>query len=273
MLAQLCCLSLLATDTPAVDRPMTERWLDEIPARPAAGVVQGSLSYEQANAYYRLLDHAAAVDQTELCDAATALIAERLGDDPKLFPSLLAEPERWQGKPVRLTGHVNRVLAIPPPPDSGRERFYEAWLVSPDSQRYPTVLICDSIPQGMPVGENTLSGITACGYFFKLHAYPARDGKGRLAPMVMVGSLQWSPPQPIEPAFGTSGVVAIALVAGVVLIGGAVVVSRRRPARSRRNSEFTLTTDPPSGRDQEARLEFLDEARPQADSDEWPHSD
>ena len=219
-------------DTPDVDAPDREQWLAEVPPRPEPGVVRGSLTFEQGAAYYRLLDHASRVDSAALCRVARSNSAA--APPSGLFADLLRRPGQWQGKPVALSGHLNRLLAVPAGPnDYGIDTLYEGWLVSTDSQRYPTVLICHSIDERMPLGESVINGVSACGYVFKLHAYAARDSKGRLAPMVMVGRLNYSPPAPLDPPLsGTTKAIAIGVFAALVV---AVLVSlSRRPSSQRR---------------------------------------
>lgn len=218
---------------PPVDRPREEGWFADVPPRPPDGVVRDSLTFEQAEAYYRLLTHAAEVDRDALAAAAATTQRERFGDrEPQQFADLLSSPDWWQGRPICVRGHVNRLVAIPAPENQfGIQTFYEAWLVSPDSQRYPTVLIAASVPDGMPIGEEVISGVSACGYVFKLHAYPARDGKGRLAPMIMTGRLDWNPPQSVEPPLSRQSLVILLGLLAAAVVAGLVALSRRRPRR------------------------------------------
>ena len=255
----------------SVDKPRAEGWLETVEARPAAGVVKGSLTYEQGQAYYRLLDHSDRVADAALCAAAADELAFAKKASPRfqLFPALLDRPERWQGRPVRLSGHVNRVAAIPAPEnDYGLTTLYELWLVSPDSQRYPTVIICSELPPGMPVGEQLLDGVSACGYFFKLHAYPARDGKGRLAPMVIAGAVDWTPPQPVPPLLSPAGTRAVAAALTLLFGIGLWAISRKRPPRSRRSRdavEFAPPAEPETTAEPLDPLDWLD-----ADDDRDP---
>ena len=195
--------------------------------------VRGSLTYEQAAPYYRLINHAASVDRGRLCEAASAGIEAAQEDSERfsLFADLLKSPERWQGRPVRLTGHINKLTRVPAGEnDAGIDAFYEAWLVSADSQRYPSVVILADVPDGVPLGETLIDGVTVCGYLFKLHAYPARDGKGRLAPMIMAGTFDWSPAPQVRPLLSPTGtLVAAGLVVAAVVVG--LVAISRRPRR------------------------------------------
>ena len=225
-----------------VATPQTENWLADVLPRPPAGVVRGSLTYSDGQVYYRLLDHASRLPAGELCRAAETPPGGRL------FASLLDQPDRWQGSVLSVRGHVNRVAAIPAPEnDFGIETLYELWLVTEDSQRYPTVLIARDLPPGMPIGESVVDGVSACGYFFKLHAYPARDGKGRLAPMVIVGSLDWTPPRPVPPPVNRGTGIGLLLALAAVLAAGLWTISRKpRRRRGRDGDPFEEPTfDPP----------------------------
>ena len=227
-----------------VQTPREDGWLADVRPRPPAGVVKGSLTYSDGQVYYRLLDHASQLPPGVLCDAA---------ENPSgggMFAALLDKPGDWQGSVLRVSGHVNRVAAIPAPENEyGIETLYELWFVTEDSQRYPTVVIARDLPQGMPVGESVVDGVSACGYFFKLHAYPARDGKGRLAPMVIAGEVIWSPPQPVPPPVDRGTGVLLLLGFGAVIAAGLWAISRKPKRRRSREADPFEELPPGSGDD------------------------
>ena len=249
-LAQLLTLGIVlagvSSETTAISAPLDENWLEVVPPKPPPGVVRGSLTFEQAEPFYRLLAYADAVDAAALAAAADARHEDRLAKQPNgvrysQFADLLKNPADWQGQAIRLSGHLNKLTRVPAGENEfGIDSYYEGWLVTGDSQQYPTVVIAANLPAAMPLGEEIVSGVEVTGYVFKLHAYPARDGKGRLAPMVMTGELIWRPPTKVKPLLSETGRIVVVGLITAVLVGGIVALSRR----SRRPRAVATSSNP-----------------------------
>jgi hypothetical protein len=163
-----------------------------------------ALAFEESPAYYALLDRARSADPADLRQRAEALRRQRWEDSPRfrqfaleefpLFYDLTQHPDAYRGQPVDLRGHLIRLVKYAAGPnDYGIDTLYEGWLVTPDAQTHPTTVICTEIPEGMPIGEELIDGVSVTGYFFKLHTYSSRDNKDRFAPMVLAHRLHWSP--------------------------------------------------------------------------------
>lgn len=109
-----------------------------------------------------------------------------------LFTHLWDRPEQYRGVPVHLEGTALRVItyevssAISP-----KERLYEAWITTAESQRFPYCCLFEDLPSGFPIGSNVSEFVSFNGYFLKKMAYIAGD-KPRGAPL-LVGKLGWRP--------------------------------------------------------------------------------
>ncbi len=216
------------------------------------------LSFEESPAYYGILAHVRRVPVPALEAAARDLRRQRWQSSPRdrnrseadfpLFIDLLGHPEEYRGQPVTLSGHLIRLVTYPAGPnDEGIETLYEAWLITDDSQQHPTTVICTEIPEGMPIGEELIDGVSLTGYFFKLRTYPSRDRKIRFAPMILARTMTWRSPPVAETGGAFSlrqlygGIAAITVAVSVVLFLSA---RRRRRLREERANEV-LPEQPP----------------------------
>ena len=144
--------------------------------------------------------------------AAGRLLKRRLArhrefaENPRDFPifarmttSLLKdEPSRFHGKLVTLSGHVRKLISYKVFENAfGIDTVYEAWIYTHHSGGNPAVVICTSVPEGMPRGENISEECTVTGYVFRLHWHPFGDesDKGRIrpSPMILAGRMEWRP--------------------------------------------------------------------------------
>ncbi|WP_145370610.1 hypothetical protein [Maioricimonas rarisocia] len=203
---------LLATGLPlaAQEAPETPGRLD--PERFHLGVVtdRSELAYEEAEAYYAILNHVRSANPAKLRQTASAYLRERRKVRPELvrrgedaFPSfvdMLQDPTAWRGMPVTLSGHSLRVDRYAGAENEfGIDNLYEMWLVTGDSQGHPATIIFTEKPDDLPVGEELVDGIQVTGYFLKLHKYGSRDDKVRLAPMILAHTVRWRKPAPVQP--------------------------------------------------------------------------
>ncbi|HUG92872.1 MAG TPA: hypothetical protein VML55_18670 [Planctomycetaceae bacterium] len=127
---------------------------------------------------------------------------EKFRDDPRQFPIFAhvfrsadsSEPHRYTGRLVRLAGTIRKHVAYPADPENehGVTWLHEVWLYPDDSGSNPAVVVCTSVPHGLPAGENLLERAAVTGYFYKLWAYPAKD-TNRVAPMILARQVEWQP--------------------------------------------------------------------------------
>ncbi|MGD9855273.1 MAG: hypothetical protein AB7U20_10020 [Planctomycetaceae bacterium] len=202
------------------------------------------LSFEESPAYYATLAHVRRVTPSALNAAARELHHERWQSSPRFhtqpeaefptFVDLIEYPEAYRGQPVMLSGHVIRLVTYSAGPnEAGIDTLYEAWLVTEDSQQHPATVVCTQIPDGMPIGEEIIDGVSVTGYFLKLHTYPSRDRKTRFAPMILARTLSWHPPPAptnrwVLSPFALYGGLAVVLLAASVAVQ---MSSRRRDKR------------------------------------------
>jgi hypothetical protein len=139
------------------------------------------LSFRDNAAYIALLERSRSKTPAKLAAEARSNV---------LFTHLRDNPKGYRGVPVHIVGTALRILsyevdeAISP-----TKRMYEAWVVTPDSQKYPYLCVFDEAPPGLPIGPNVHERIAFNGYFLKWMAYLGGD-KGRIAPM-LVGRIGW----------------------------------------------------------------------------------
>lgn len=191
---------------------------------------RSELSFEESASYYGILGYVREVSAGELSAAASQLHQQRWEDsefknqpesDFPTFVDLIQNPAAYRGQPVTLKGHLIRLIkSIAGPNDFGINTLYEGWLVTEDSQQHPATIICTEIPPGMPIGEETIDGVTVTGYFLKLRTYPSRDRKIRFAPLILAHSMSWNPVD-VSPAFSMPPII---LYGGLLLCTIAVIV-------------------------------------------------
>ena len=165
-----------------------------------------------------------------------------------MFTHLWENPDRYRGVPVHLEGTALKSLSYEVGPElAPGGRLYEAWVVTPDSQKYPYVLVFEDPPDRFPAGPGISERVTFDGYFLKLLAYEAGD-KPRAAPM-LVGRLRWTPFRPggaEDPGRSTlrwlfAGMGALTVFS--FIRWGLYLRSRRVRATGRRPSRNLSTTD------------------------------
>jgi hypothetical protein len=172
-------------------------------------------------------------------------LAEAFENDPaefRLFArianSLLrADPDkgkrsRFHGKLVTLHGHIRKLVSYPAHENKfGITQLHEAWIYTKYSGKNPAVIICTSLPKGIPTGERIVEDVTVTGYVFRMHKYPDKENRIHYAPMILASMIEWHPRKEPEPAPAWWGG---ALVAAVVLIVAALLLAGRRDKAAHR---------------------------------------
>jgi len=204
--------------------------------------------------YYRVLQQARDADPARLRAAARRNIQQRRAEVPQfrdasgafpLFVDIFKNPEQWHGRLVTLRGHVRRVVSYPAGENAfGLTTLYEAWLYTEDSQTNPAVVVCSSIPEGMPTGDQMTEEASVTGYFFKIYGYRAQDTT-RIAPLILAQRLEWHPVEaPSTTLFSmiVGGIVLAAVLAAIAWQWTAAQRDRARRAE-RHREELPQTLD------------------------------
>jgi hypothetical protein len=92
--------------------------------------------------------------------------------------------------PIHLLGTAMRVLRF----ESKLSRtgwLYEAWIITPETRKFPYNCVFEEPPAGFPVGTDVSERVVFNGYFLKIMKYQAGD-VARGAP-VLIGKIGWDP--------------------------------------------------------------------------------
>lgn len=172
----------------------------------------------EMGAYWRLISWAKSQTPEEMDQRARRDIQ---------FTHLWERPSRYRGQLVRLNMRLVRSLRYEAEKNRhGVEWLYEGWGTTTDSGSNPYVVVFTDWPQGMPLGEGLEEDVTVEGYFLKLFPYNARDGKGRLAPL-LIGRLNWHRAQVDQSQNSTNLIwTGLVIVCGVVVVGLGIWVFR-----------------------------------------------
>ncbi len=137
-------------------------------------------------------------------NAACSLLLERArGRSPEelaavarrdlVLAHLWQNPQLYRGIPIHLLGTANRVVRYPSKL-SRHGWMYEAWIITPETNRLPYCCMFEDAPEGFPIGPNVSERVVFNGYFLKIIKYQAGDVV-RGAP-VLVGRIGWNAHQP-----------------------------------------------------------------------------
>jgi hypothetical protein len=131
-------------------------------------------------------------------------------------------PQDYRGVPIQILGTVLRVMTYESKL-SRTGRLYEAWMVTPDSQRNFYVCVFEDPPKGFPIGDNLSERIVFNGYFFKLMKYQSGKDLGFYVSPVLVGRIGWS--EPVAGGGGGGGGAPTAAIWMAVAVGLMFLVS------------------------------------------------
>jgi len=192
---------------------------------------------------------------------------ENYRENPDEFPliervitSLIAEENsRFHGKLVTLHGRLRKLISYSAHENPyGVTQLYEAWIYPTTSGRFskkdartnPVVVVCTSIPEGIPQGEDIAESVTITGYVFRLHHYPVKGDKVLITPMILASRLEWHPrtePDEPPPWIGAALIAAVVLlIALVVLVGRRDKAEHRRQIDRMMHDEEESPTSPPA---------------------------
>ena len=107
------------------------------------------------------------------------------------FSQLIDNPTRYRGLPIHIEGTVRRTMRQETPGSKLFEQgaYIESYATTPDSGKYPWVLVFEDAPPDFPIGGDLKEPVSFDGYFLKLLAYEAGDTY-RFAPL-LVGRMHW----------------------------------------------------------------------------------
>ncbi len=241
----------LANPTPADRTALELRWLSEV-WNPQSGLLSRNLRPEESEGYFAILNHARELPLPLLKSAAERFQQRRINvvkSDPNYgyyfrkagtafptFVDLHRFPEAYHGQLVTMTGHMRRLVTFPVEANAyGLQQLHEAWLYVDDAQQNPVVVVCSSLPEGIPTGGDMLVDfISVTGYFFKQYGYEDRAGQSRFAPLLLAKQLEWSPRS--NRRWMLSGGTAFGIVVAVAsLTGVAWWLFARRGGRATRH--------------------------------------
>ncbi len=123
---------------------------------------------DEAEAYFRLLDHVRRVSPADL---------ERAAATDVQYINLMTESDRYRGAPITIRGDLWRLYEFDAGPnDRGLTTLYEAWIFTGDSSNHPYRVVSTSLPRTLTPGESLHVPVRVTGYFFKREGYPSQGG-------------------------------------------------------------------------------------------------
>ena len=192
---------------------------------------------DEADAYFRLLDHVKHVSPADLERAAVPEVQ---------YINLMTDSDRFRGEPITVQGDLWRLYEFEAGPNNrGLTTLYEAWIFTGDSSNHPYRVVSTSLPHTLTPGENIRKSVRVTGYFFKREGYPSQGGM-RVAPTLLAPTITPFRPANVIPLtdamvpYMTSVVTAVGLALLVTLLAFTFGDRRiKRIARQRMLNEPT----------------------------------
>ena len=128
--------------------------------------------------------------------AATPETLEKVARRDVVFSQLFDNPARYRGLPIHVEGTALRVLAqeVTDSKIFPKGKYYEAYIVTPDSQNFPWVLVFEDAPADLTVGDRLWQRVEFNGYFFKWMPYQSgKAGQVFLNSPILVGRFPRAP--------------------------------------------------------------------------------
>lgn len=147
------------------------------------------ITNEEIDLLYSVLSRARSIPLSDLEHAAS---------DDVDFSVLMKLADHFRGDLITVEGEMRRLRKKTVPKNRhGIETRYDAWLFTSDSGNNPYHIVCTSVPEGIPSGENIAqrTKVRATGYFFKLEAYATEGGELHSSPLLVAKRLRWYPPR------------------------------------------------------------------------------
>jgi hypothetical protein len=163
----------------------------------------------ERDAYYALLTKARDSSARYLEQAALRDVA---------YAVLMINPDEFRGKPITIEGDAVRLWKIPVTTNEfGFDDLYEVWIVTSDSGNRPYRIVCNRLPEGIPLVEKTSKPVRVkvTGLFFKREGYQAEGGL-TVAPLLLADTLTWYPPRAVS---GRENAWAPYLLGSVLVMG------------------------------------------------------
>lgn len=166
------------------------------------------------------------------------------------FSQVWEEPQKYQGKLLKLRMHVRRVLHYDTPRnddgtlsnDLGLKTVYEMWGWTEDSKSFPYVVVFPEKPEGLKTGPDVAGEVVFVGYFLKIMEYEDFEGKKRGAPLLigrtrLVGGNVSTKPPPSD--------TGLYITIGIGLLLAAVVYYAFTTSQARRAGKKPLPVELP----------------------------
>ncbi len=143
---------------------------------------------EEAHAYYAVIAKARDIPLPRL---------EQAGRQED-YTVLLADAEQFRGLPITIEGTIRRLNKISVPDKAvweefGLDQLYEAWMFTASSGTRPYRVLCTSLPEGIPTGDQIDVPARFTGYFFKAEWYESVGGLQK-APLLIGKTIRWERP-------------------------------------------------------------------------------
>lgn len=182
-------------------------------------------------------------------DVPARCLREAARDDVA-FPVLMTDSEHFRGVPVTVTGEIRRLNPVDASANPfGMERFYEAWLFTPDSGDNPYRIVTASVPEGLPQGDITDEvRVRATGYFFKREGYAAQGGL-HTAPLLIGKTLEPLPARGAGIPAGRNLPIAqylVIIAAAVIILLGLTLWQFSRGDRRFKREHFDRLAETPA---------------------------
>jgi hypothetical protein len=132
------------------------------------------------------------------------------------YLELTNDPEHYRGQILTLSGELRRFNPIPVGENPfGLDRLYEGWLFTDEAgHTSPYRIICTTVPEGFPQGNEIRQWVRLTGFFFKRYGYATSHGL-HFAPLLLGKKVRWTPPLPrqsIETSYAPYLAAALAIV-------------------------------------------------------------
>ena len=159
------------------------------------------------------------------------------------FLQLFRQPAEYRGRVVTIRGSARLAYRVSAPANTkGIDGYYVIWMKPMSGQLSPFIVYCLHLPPEFPAvrekdqqghGTELSEELELDAFFFKRQAYQARDGLNT-APLLLAKVPRWLPAKPLSNSPPLPSIsVAIASVAGVMLLAVGLAWLAYAPTRRR----------------------------------------